>query len=248
MIAFRNTYDGRKQEIDDFIELMCFLEKKENIKNDDDVSEFSKFFYQGNERITMTYQAMINILKSNVSLMIYNIIEFTVSNLMDSIYDEIKINELSYIDVNDSIRALWRKTILKSTNDPNANFNTFLKKNEEIIDYIINKTTIEIHSRNAMPVGNLDGKSIKDTFQLHGIRLETDSRNYRPDILETIKQRRNDLAHGSVSFVDAVREDSILDIKNNKTFVLNFLEELINIVNQYIENEEYKGDKSSMAI
>ena len=54
MIAFRNTYDSRKQEIDDFIELMCFLEKKENIKNDDEVSEFSKFFYQGNERITIT--------------------------------------------------------------------------------------------------------------------------------------------------------------------------------------------------
>ena len=43
--------------------------------------------------------------------MIYNIIEYTVTNLIDSIYDEIRVNHLSYIDVNDSIRNLWRKTV-----------------------------------------------------------------------------------------------------------------------------------------
>lgn len=63
------------------------------------------------------------------SLMIYNLIEYTVTNLMDSIYDEIRINNLSYVAVNEYIRVIWRKTILKSTNDSNANYNTFLRKN-----------------------------------------------------------------------------------------------------------------------
>ena len=60
------------------------------------------------------------------------------TNLIDSIYDEIRVNHLSYIDVNESIRNLWRQTILKSVNDPNANFSTFLRKNEEIISKILN--------------------------------------------------------------------------------------------------------------
>lgn len=124
MITFKDTYDSRKKEIEDFLELMEFLESKENDR-EDGISKFSRFFYPQEGGIHLTYQALINILKSNVSLMIYNIIEYTVSNLIDSIYDEIRMNHLSYVDVNESIKALWRKTILKSVNDPNANFSTF---------------------------------------------------------------------------------------------------------------------------
>ncbi|MDD3252666.1 MAG: MAE_28990/MAE_18760 family HEPN-like nuclease [Lachnospiraceae bacterium] len=239
MITFKDTYDMRKKEIEEFIELMEFLEAKE-YSREDGISEFSKFFYEGKLRIHLTFQSLINILKSNVSLMIYNIIEYTVSNLIDSIYDEIRINHLSYIDVNESIRALWRKAILKAANDPKANFNTFLRKNEEIIDGILNNSIIEMHSRNTLPAGNLDGKTIKETFELHGIQVKTSSRYYRPDILEGIKESRNNLAHGSVSFVDAVRTDSIEDIKHNEEFAVAFLEELIETVETYLSQQNFK--------
>lgn len=239
MIAFQDTYDDRKKEIEDFLELMEFLETKENDRVDG-VSKFSEFFHSEGTGIRLTYQSLINILKSNVSLMIYNIIEYTVANLIDSIYDEIRMNRLSYVDVNESIQGLWRKNILKSTSDPNANFNTFLKKNEEIITTILRNTTLEMNSRNTLPSGNLDGVSIKRTFESHGIQLQTRSRNYRPDILEGIKENRNNLAHGSVSFVDAVRSDSISDIRKNETFVVAFLEELIDTVTTYIDEKRYK--------
>lgn len=239
MIAFQDTYDDRKKEIEDFLELMEFLETKENDRVDG-VSKFSEFFHSEGTGIRLTYQSLINILKSNVSLMIYNIIEYTVANLIDSIYDEIRMNRLSYVDVNESIQGLWRKTILKSTSDPNANFNTFLKKNEEIITTILRNTTLEMNSRNTLPSGNLDGVSIKRTFESHGIQLQTRSRNYRPDILEGIKENRNNLAHGSVSFVDAVRSDSISDIRKNETFVVAFLEKLIDTVTTYIDEKRYK--------
>ena len=172
--------------------------------------------------------------------MIYNIIEYIVANLVDSIYDEIRMNHLSYVDVNESIKALWRKTILKATNDPNANFNTFLKKNEEIIAAILRNATLEMNSRNTLPAGNLNGVSIKETFKLHGIQIQTSSKNYRPDILDGIKENRNNLAHGSVSFVDAVRSDSISDIRRNEKFVVAFLEELIDTVTTYINEQRYK--------
>ena len=90
MITFQDTYDSRKNEIENFLELMKFLEQKEN-EREDGKSKFSEFFYPENGGIHLTYQALINILKSNVSLMIYNIIEYTVTNLIDSIYDEIRI-------------------------------------------------------------------------------------------------------------------------------------------------------------
>ena len=64
MITFRDTYDSRKKEIEDFLELMEFLEAKENDR-EDGVSKFGKFFYSGGAGIHLTYQSLINILKSN---------------------------------------------------------------------------------------------------------------------------------------------------------------------------------------
>ena len=112
MITFQDTYNSRKKEIENFLEFMKFLERREN-QREDGKSKFADFFYSQDDGIHLTYQALINILKSNVSLMIYNIIEYTVTNLVDSIYDEIRINHLAYMDVNESIKSLWRKTILK---------------------------------------------------------------------------------------------------------------------------------------
>ena len=54
------------------------------------------------------------------------------------------------------------------------------------------------------------------------------------------KENRNNLAHGSVSFVEAMREDSIDDIKTSEILVVGFLEELIETVSTYIEEQKYK--------
>ena len=91
-----------------------------------------------------------------------------------------------------------------------------------------------------MPAGNLDGISIRSTFESHGVHIRSNSENFRPDILDSIKKNRNDLAHGSVSFVDAVRNDSIQDFARYYRFITLFLEELIDTVNEYLESQDYK--------
>lgn len=240
MISFLSTYEQRKKEINDFLEMMQFVETKQFQKDEMENTEFDKFFHGESGSIMLTYQEMVNIFKSNILLMLYNIIEYTVANLMESIYDEIVMNDLSYLDVNECIRSLWKKAILKTANDPNANFNTFLKKNDLIINGILEKRTLDLSVRKVLPAGNLDGQSIVETFEAHGIIVKTSSSNYRPDILATIKKQRNDLAHGAVSFVDADREHTLHDIEKYKNFVFSFLQELIDDVSEYISQGKYR--------
>lgn len=239
MLTLKDTYESRKKEIGSFIELISFLERKKTNIQEDEVS-FNEFFYECGEPIGFTYQELINILKSNVSLMMYNIIEYTVSGLVDCIYDEIRMQNLPYTGVNEQIKEIWRKNVLKAAKDPGANFNTFLRKNEEIINYVLSNATLNIHARETLPVGNLDGLSIKSTFESHGVRIRTNSEYFRPDILASIKENRNNLAHGSVSFVDAVRDDSVQDFSKYYRFITLFLEELIDTVAEYLENQDYK--------
>src|SRR5690625_1881065 len=130
---------NRKEEIDKFINVMVLLERKNDTKSKnehEDITEFQEFFNCNEFSNDVSYQFMSNIMKSNVTLMLYNIIEFTVSGLIDEIYDAIKQEKLSYIEVNKDIQKIWRKSFLRVTLDPNANHNTFLLKNEEIIESI----------------------------------------------------------------------------------------------------------------
>ena len=240
MISFEDVYNSRKEEIVKFMQMMKYIEVKEFEKNEEGITSFALFFNTSDGGIDFTYQELINIFKSNFSLMLYNIIEYTVANLIDSIYDEIRMHNLSYIDVNESIKQLWKKTILKSVNDPNANFNTFIKKNDEIIAYILEKRTVNLSSRESLPAGNLDGNKIRETFSCHGVKVSSSSQYFRPDIFENIKQKRNELAHGTVSFVEAVQNDSLSDIESSEIVIIHFLDELIDTVKIYLREKKYQ--------
>lgn len=243
--TFLTAYEERKEELKEFIEVMEFFEKKEKSRIESGQSEFDQFFH-GIDGIGFSYQQLINILKSNASLMVYSIIEFTVSNLVQSIYDEIKVQGLSYLEVSESIRKIWREALLKkAANDPNASFNTFLKKHEAIIQDILCCKILQVTSRQTLPGGNLDGEAIKHTFAAHGIKIYTGSENFRPDLLESIKNSRNNLAHGSVSFVEAMSQNGIDDIKKTAVKVLLFLDELVDLVKEYIKTQQYKTEEKS---
>lgn len=262
MTELTELYNARKQEIIEFLGVLMFLENKKQ-SNDEDGNSFEKYFnsdiiikqkrdedhakfdkfFNGNGGIKLTYQSFINILKSNLSLMIYNLIEFTVSSLIQKIYDTIKSESLSYTDVNEYIRKLWTKATLKPINDPNFKYSTFIAKNEEIINKIINHTAITLHYRDTVDGGNLGGNNIRDLLKSHGIDTNTHSSNYRPDILDKIKKSRNDLAHGSVSFVEAMRDNSTSDIELDITIISNFLEEIMADVSDYLDMEYYKNSQ-----
>lgn len=237
MITFLETYNDRKRELDDFIYVMLFLEKQENAIKDG-VSNFDTFF-KFNKKRKINYQSLINILKSSFSLMLYNIIEFTIANLVDSIYDEIRSRNLSYVQVNESIKSLWREAIFQSAKDPNASYNTFLKKNKEIIDLILNKKLLEIDSKTTLPAGNLDLAKISSVMESHGIEMKIKKQNYRPDVFLTIKKQRNDLAHGTVSFEEASRIYTISDIEKNEKVIIGLLNELIKQVKDYLVTRKY---------
>ncbi len=228
----QEIYDERKKEINSFLEFMNCLERDERTK-DEHGSTLEKIFHSQEEAACLTYQFIINILKSNVTLMIYNLIEYTVVALIDSIYDKIRADQLSYKDVNDFIKALWRRKILKSVKDPNANFNTLLKRCEYLISSILNNEIIELDPQETLPSGNLDEDAILKTFGLHGIQVEKDISKKREDVFGSIRHSRNELAHGYVAFKDAVPELTINDIRENKKLVVDFLDELIGIILKY---------------
>lgn len=230
-----STYNERKDEIRNFIKFMESLEELESENGNN--SLINTFLLQN----SMNYQTLINILKSNLSLMIYNIIEFSVSNLLDGLYTKIFAQRLTYDDVSKELKNLWHEAQYRGSRDPNASFNTFINKSKYIVDWITGKKPLQkISPKNTMPGGNLDGTALEKVFKSHGIEINSKSPNYRPDIFNNIKINRNNLAHGSFSFSDALKDSSISDLKKKSEFVLNFIDELVITVKEYAEKESYK--------
>ena len=109
-----------------------------------------------------------------------------------------------------------------------------------MVEHILNKKILLMKSKESLPSGNLDGERIVETMGMHGISINTFYDNYRPDILSFIKTKRNELAHGSISFTDALRDSSIKDIEKYMDTVFSFMEDLIEKVSTYQKNKKYK--------
>ena len=234
MSDFTNTYNNRKFEIQNFITFMEYIESSEVSENK---GEFYNFIHSTDNNLT--YQSLINTLKSNFSLMLYNILEYTVSGLLEELYTEISRNNLSYTDVNEKIQTIWHKVKLNDANKNSAGFDTLLTKSKRILDSVINQEIIALNPRDTITGGNLDDKALIKIFDSHGITFT--KTNFRSDILGNIKTNRNNLAHGSVSFADALENSSISDLKSKSIILLKFLDELIISVREYTINKKYKN-------
>jgi hypothetical protein len=234
-------FKERVNEISDFIEIMEFFENLENKRLEDGRSGFDEIFHHDEKNISITYQSLINILKSNASLMIYNLIESTVMNSVTAIYDQINEEGLSYSQVSESIRKLWRNVQMKPLKDPNSNYTTISNQCEKIINHILESDVINLNARNTVDGGNLDCSSIKNNFSRIGITIDIDYSKGQDSILSSIKEHRNQLAHGQVTFIDALKQKSIGDINIEFHSVKSFLEDMNKRVEEYIDAKKYRA-------
>ena len=173
-----------------------------------------------------------SVIRSNVKIMIYNIIEFTVTSL---IYDRLKDENCGYADVSEKLRTLWHRTRMRTLSDPNASNETAVRISKQLLDEVIVNKTLRLDTHKTISGGNLDGEKILKLFDDHGVSVHTADAKFRADELRDIKDRRNDLAHGSVSFADAGLIDR----------VDSFLMQLRKDVIDYLDLGVYKANQVS---
>jgi len=119
-------------------------------------------------------------------------------------------------------------------------------KKRNLNDIHLNIAVISIDTINAGFVkkdlfsGNLDGKKIKETATEYGFSHVTDhAKTGNGNDLLTIKNNRNDLAHGDKSFAEVGRDktaDELLEMKNK---VIRYLKQILQNIEIYLDNKEY---------
>ncbi|MDF9407039.1 MAE_28990/MAE_18760 family HEPN-like nuclease [Pelotomaculum isophthalicicum JI] len=106
-----------------------------------------------------------------------------------------------------------------------------------IIESIITNSPIVLTKKTLDISGNLDAKKIKAICDKHRIRYTLQNKGVS---LEKVKNFRNDLAHGDVSFSECARDLTIDDLETIKDEVLIFLDDILQGMKRYYDGKLYK--------
>jgi hypothetical protein len=202
---------------------------------------FLKSLEQGSTKLSMNSKSdftkvktvdpeLLKTLKASGFLLLYNLVEATMKNVIEAIFDELKSEGVSY----DEIRPELKKVVLRNLKkrNPDEIFSNIMEISVDIIAAGFNKR--DLFS------GNIDGKKIRETATEYGFSHSTDHvKTGNGSDLLTIKANRNDLAHGVKSFSEIGRDKSADELLEIKSRVIRYLKQILKNIEIYLENKEY---------
>ncbi|HHR5857923.1 TPA: MAE_28990/MAE_18760 family HEPN-like nuclease [Providencia alcalifaciens] len=227
----RILFDERANDIEEYFSFIGMLINKKPSLSYQDGSSIKT------ERISMD---MTHILKSNTWILLYNLIEATISNAIEDIHDEILSNNSLSADL---LCINLTKIALKNIDESTINdfdygsfdaskiiLDSWLKKHKSLVE----------NNKNPLFSGNVDAKKIRKIADSYGFSFKTDKNKTRNGAcLVNIKNSRNSLAHGSNSFREKGRETSIDELLKFKKEVIYYLDGILDNIESYIYAKKF---------
>lgn len=169
-------------------------------------------------------------LKANGFLLLYNLVESSMTNAIEAIFDELKERKIPF----DSVRTEIKKVVLQN----------FKNRSPDDIHTKMTDISIDIITagfrRRELFSGNIDRKEINKTARKYGFSCDT---NYletkHGDNLYGVMKNRNDLAHGNKSFSEIGKSTSIEDLLKVKEEVIAYVAQILNNIENYLVAQEY---------
>lgn len=141
----------------------------------------------GLESMTGIDVSLMATMKASAMLMIYNLMESTVTNSIESIYDHLREQNIGFSSVDEHLMEM----ILKCAK----------KWNPKKLVVTMRANTLDLavaaFEKDEVFSGNVDSRKIREVWDDYGISRTS---GYDVDALLEVKSARNDLAHGAKSF------------------------------------------------
>lgn len=170
-------------------------------------------------------QAWSKTIRASSFLLIYNMVESTMKNAIAAIFDDLKSHAVSF----DSCREGIRRVVLN-------NFKALSPERalSELLQIALD-VVIKTFDKDKIFSGNIDSRKINEIAGIYGFTSPVGQGHY----LLTIKNHRNDLAHGDKSFDEIGRDYDITDIVNMFDHTELYLSSALNNIEFYIDNKLY---------
>lgn len=177
-------------------------------------------------------RGLIKTLSASTYLLLYNLIECSMTNAIDSIHEHIKKERTSFHDLTQKMQ----KVALK-------NFRNALNKEEHVLSQgSIEHAIVWLgYDGERIFSGNIDAKKIKEMAKKYGfvISEEAIQRSRGGQSLLMIKSKRNELAHGKISFEECGQEISIDELYVMYEQAIVFVDGILDAIEHYLSERRY---------
>lgn len=239
MKAIHSEFRARCKEIIAYLRMVRFIEQSgTTITNRD-----------GRVEYPIDLQTR-HVLKASVYLHLYNLIESTVTACLKRVASEIEDTRVRY----DCLTIEWQTALLQTIGKTNESLNpeSRLQNLRAIVDRIVSGDPISFEPAFSRG-GNLDDRQIAGLLKRTGIqltlppRLQTQVKKHVLDKkgpISLVKVRRNELAHGLVSFGDCGRDVTVADLRSWTCTVIAYVSRLVAVFTDFVDNRRFERDVS----
>lgn len=241
MIDLASFFDERYEEVDMYLSFL---------QNVEDAAREGAPRFRGTQTTITTAQKKI--LNSSLYLQLYNLVEATVLRCLEAVAAAVKESGRRPSDLNVSLRTEWVRSIARTHIDMGADKR--LEAALKLCEQLLQQMPIRQFSIEPGGGGNWDDSSIETICERVGCdltispsSLQAVKRHIRDDMgaLKLVKNRRNGLAHGSLSFVDCSDGVTVAELRSLATAVGDYLREAVGCFVNFIESQIAEGEEQT---
>jgi hypothetical protein len=221
LVDLRDEYEERARDINELLSLASSLDGQAQQLDQHEQSDEI-------ESITLR----VNVLKSSVHMMLYNQVENTARGCIESIYDHLQDNNVSY----SSLRERFQVNILHRIISDNETGKSLYQKIGSDISKKIISASLNIRKEFN---GNVCKPVLHKITQAYGINVANSPECRNGVDLDLLKDIRNELAHGSTSFSRKGQLDPLEEVKMRSDRIDLYLRLLITSTEEYIASNGY---------
>lgn len=171
-------------------------------------------------------EGVLNTAKASALLLLYNLMESTSSNAIQTIFDTMVTKAVNYDQLSPSLKLVTVKNFKRRAADKMA---AALQN----IATDIYKVSFE---RDDIFSGNVDAQELRTTMRDFGI---VQSHSYKEPELLNLKNSRNSLAHGNLSFYEVGKDLSAREIVLKYWRVRVFFNNMLSDFDKFLSEQKY---------
>lgn len=229
LVEVRDLFDRRRNEVDRYLEFLVAIDdvRANAIAHVPDDGE-AVFAPGGMSR------ELVKTLRANGYLLIYNLVESTMTNAIDAIHRCFDVDDCEFSALSEHLK----KIVLE-------NFKRVIGNGSEKVlgsDHPVQRAMITLgYNKEAIFSGNLDAREIRETASRYGFQVvERNAAESRGGIgLKSVKDTRNNLAHGKQSFEECGQQTSADSLRTTGREAIAYLSDALSGVEDFVKEGRY---------
>ena len=221
-MILNSHFAQRKDDVDAHFRCLDFINKVESHKHKPIVDTTS-----GHELyVDLQMQCCM---KAQTLVLLYNMVESTICECLNFIYDSVADDGLLYSELTDKMREMWNASC-RRCKAPEKDLDEAAKMLLQV-----KFQTLAINTS-----GSIDIRKIYEAFGNHGCVIAEEKRYECGNSFLIVKSKRNLLAHGNESFSQCGSNYLYEDLVKIKNDITTFLQIVIDATKVFVKKKEYK--------